>query len=406
MKLAAKRTHMAIVWSMVLILALAVVSATGLAGSVAPQNGNAVVPEDVTVDDDYFAARNTVTLLGRITGDTFAAGEDVKVAGKLDGDLFAVGQNVDVGDTVAGSLRLAGQSAQVRGSVGRNAAMAGNQVTFLPGSTVAGNVLAAGNNVKVDGKVGGVFRAGGNNVAIGGEIGRNVEVSANTLVILSGAKIEGDVICRSQNPPQVQPGAQVNGTVRHIPTVPAPQVQPTAVDLFWSWLSRLVALLVIAAVAVLFMPRALPRAAEVLRTKPWASLGWGALGFFAPLPVVILLFATIIGRSLGWALLFSYVSFLAAGLIFAKVIPGLLLGTLVLKRVFHLQRFHAVWAVLLGALILELLTIIPSVGWLVQLGLVWLTIGALLYLAALSWFAREPKPTSEEIEPPPDPTGV
>ncbi len=52
------------------------------------------------------------------------------------------------------------------------------------------------------------------------------------------------------------------------------------------------------------------------------------------------------------------------------------------------QQVSPIWSVLLGTAIIKLLTYIPYVGWVVNIFVLLLAMGALLYLAGQRWFRR------------------
>lgn len=383
--------------SLLLVLVLLVNMLLPMSALAAEANNNVLVPAERVVEDDYFAAGNTVTVKGRITGDLFAAGNNLAAQGELGGDLLVAGRRVDVGGRVRGSVRAAGESISLQGQVGRSATIACRELTVAPGAALGGNVLAAAETIRCDGKVAGNLRAVADTILIAGEVGRNVEVEADRVVVLPGARVRGSLTYRSANPAEIHEGARVEGDVKRIPVTPVPEetLGGKALQEVLRWL----ALLAVALVFVFFLPKATSRVAGVVRTRPWVSLGLGVCGLLVPPFLAVLLFASVVGVALGWVVLAGYAAFLAAGILLGKVFLGFLVGVLILQAIRKREDVSPLWSVLLGATLLKALVFIPYLGWLVDIAVVLLTLGALLCLAGQSWLGRRVQPAPLLPEP-------
>ncbi|HHV34482.1 MAG TPA: hypothetical protein GXX59_02750 [Syntrophomonadaceae bacterium] len=213
-----------------------------------------------------------------------------------------------------------------------------------------------------------------------------MEVTADQVVVLPGAKIGGNLTYKSDNPAEIHDGAQINGTVKRI-TVAPPSEQPLA-SIIWEEALKVVSLLVLALLFVLLLPLATEQVADTVRTQLWMSLGLGVGGFLVPPVLALVLFITVIGIPLGWLFLVGYGAFLGAGILLGKVFLGFLLGVSILRALQKKQQVSSIWSVLLGTAIIKLLTYIPYVGWVVNIFVLLLAMGALLYLAGQRWFRR------------------
>lgn len=363
--------------------------------------GDKVLPKGVQINDDYFAAGNTVTVDGQIAGDLYAAGANMAMRGDLGGDVLAAGRSLDIGGNVGGNIRAAGSDIIARGKVLRNATIAGQQVTIAPECLITGNALMAAQTVRIDGQVGGSLRAAGTTILIAGEIGRDVVVNANKVVILPGAKIGGNLTYTSATAAEIAPTAQIKGVVKHIPVSPEQaQAKPAVGTLIFRALLGLVRLLLVALVFILLLPRCVKSVAGVVRTQPWLCLGLGFAGLLVPPFVAIILFITVIGSLLGWIVLIGFTAFTAAGFLLGKIVIGFLLGWLILRAVQKQDSVSVIWSVLLGATLLQLVSYIPVLGWIVGLITGVFTLGALLYLAGHTWFPKEPQPVLPQPESP------
>lgn len=371
---------------LVFILLLSSMHGMAFAQGVGEQGGDLMVPAEKSIDDDYFAAGETVTVKGRIAGDMFAAGNHVAADGIIGGDIIAMGRQIDAGGSIGGNIRTAGQAVNVRGDVERSVAAACQEFTVGDSSVIGGNVLAAAGKLRIDGKIKGNLRGSAGTVLIAGEVARNVEVFADHVVVMPGAKIGGNLTYKSDNPADIRDGAQINGTVKRIAV--APPAEKPLFGRIWEEVLKVLALLVLALFFVLLLPLATEQVADTVRTRPWLSLGLGAGGFLVIPALAILFFITVIGIPLGCLSLVGYGAFLGAGILLGKVFLGFLLGVSILRALTKKQQVSPIWSVLLGTLVIKLVTYIPYVGCFVNLLVVLLVLGALLYLAGQHWFRR------------------
>jgi len=363
---------------------------SGLIGTAAAQStgegGDSVLPAERSVDDDYFAAGQAVTVKGRITGDMFATGNNIAAEGEVGGDLISMGRRIDAGGRIEGDIRAAGQIVNVSGNVGRSVTAAGQKFTVSKNGVIGGNVLAAGETLRVDGKVEGMVRGAADTVIIAGEVGGDVDVSADHVVVMPEAKIAGNLTYKSAAAAEIRSGAQINGEVEQLPAPRAADQSPAG--RIWKETLTMLSLLALALFLAFLLPLALEQVADTVRSGPWRSLGLGA-GALVVIPIVaVLLFITVVGATLGWFFLAAYGAFLSAGIILGKIILGFLLGVSILRAVLKKEQVSPIWSVLLGTAIIKLVAYLPYVGWLVELIAMLLTLGALLYLAWRHWFRR------------------
>lgn len=370
----------------VVILLLSGLIGTAFAQGIGEQGGDMMVPAEKSINDDYFAMGETVTVKGRITGDMFATGNNIATEGNIEGDIIALGRQIDAGGSVGGNVRTGGQAVSIRGNVERSVTAACQELTIGSSSVIGGNILATASMLRVDGKISGALRSTAGTILIAGEVVRDVEVTADQVVVLPGAKIGGNLTYKSDNPAEIHDGAQINGTVKRI-TVAPPSEQPLA-SIIWEEALKVVSLLVLALLFVLLLPLATEQVADTVRTQLWMSLGLGVGGFLVPPVLALVLFITVIGIPLGWLFLVGYGAFLGAGILLGKVFLGFLLGVSILRALQKKQQVSPIWSVLLGTAIIKLLTYIPYVGWVVNIFVLLLAMGALLYLAGQRWFRR------------------
>lgn len=349
-----------------------------------PRAGDTVLVSE-SVDDDLYATGGTVEVTGTVNGDVVAAGGTLRLSGPATGSVLAAGGRIRIGGRVGRTVRAARGSVTVSGPVGTDAVVAGGSVEVERTAAVGRDLVAAGGNVLVDGTVDRNALLSGGRVVIGGTIRGDARVTADRLVVASTGRILGRLRYSTDQPPEIQPGAQVAASER-VPVarrrprlmLPGPRLPFAGRLLEWVWL--LVLGIVLLAVAPVAGRRAVER---VGRHFPW-SLLVGFLLLVAVPAAAVLAMITIIGIPLGIALLLLYLATLYP----AQVIPATWLGDRLLGALTR-ARPSPYLALLVGTLLLVILVALPFVGWLVRLLALLVGFGALW---ASVWIGRRPTP--------------
>lgn len=386
------------------------------------------LPAGMIVQGDGFFYGATVTIDGDVDGDVFAMGNEIKINGKISGSLVAAGKKVvlnsDVGGTVystAIEFNLAPNA-----NLNRNLYFAGASMNTQAGSLVNRDVFAATLGAQMAGSVSGDVKAIIGPAEFFYLIMERINRSVGRLSVinLSSTALESS---NSLLPPGVAGGGMVFSALTSLkPTMlgameNASLQQAASID--WSvvgnWflerLRELVRLFVFGLLGLWLMPQLFPGSAQILRSKPLPSTGWGLLGLvisFNLLGVVVLLAVAIgaIGLFLGaatlWDLAWSFmaISGFSLGLastIFAlsvmyisKSLVAYFAGRMILERIIPAATHRNVFPLLTGVLIYVFLAAIPILGWVISLLVTALGIGA----AWLFYRSNRVQPTQPESE--------
>jgi cytoskeletal protein CcmA (bactofilin family) len=327
-----------------------------------------------------------VDAAGEITGDLFAAGGNVFLGSAVAADVLTAGGNVTILSDVQDDVRAVGGTVTVGGAVSGDVAAVAGQ-TSLTGEGIAGDVLWAGGALTVNAPVDGTLRLAGGEVYINAPVAGDVHFRGEQLTLGSGARIEGDLSYRAPQEATIQEGAAVNGEITY---EERPSVQPGRADLaaglaVFASVAFLMGILMRLTGALVLGLGARPFAldlARVVRERPWASLGKGFVALVITPVLGALLLATIVGVPLG---ILTFVGY-AVALIAAALLSPVLLGSLL-----HAWRRggeeRVSWAtILLGVLIFILLTLIPIIGWIIELILLLMVLGG---LCTIKWREME-----------------
>jgi cytoskeletal protein CcmA (bactofilin family) len=329
---------------------------------------------------DRFVAGDDVTLNEQVAGDAFVAGGRSRVDGRIAGDALVTGGTVEVRGEVDDDVYAAGGDVRIEASVLGNARAAGGAVAIEPGARVAGNATLAGGNVDVYGRVDGNLQAFGGRIRIDGVVGGDVEVASKDIRIGPEARIGGRLTYRSPHPPQVAEGAVVAGGIEKQqrvwrdlgPESGIGRVVTGVVRTLW-----FAGVLLVGVVIIALFPDFSREAAATVRSESLASIGLGLALLIAVPVVAVVLFVTIIGIPLGFAVLLGYGLILMLG----YMTGALAFGDLLLARVRPAEAGAAGWRMLFLLLALVVIALLRRVPWIGELAVF------VLFLAGLGAFA-------------------
>lgn len=338
------------------------------------------VAQDEIIDDDLYVASSRATIEGRVRGDLISLGGQLRLRGRVDGDALVVAGTAEIAGTVGASVRALAGTVLVEGTVGGDVTVAGGTVEFEGASRVARDVAVAAGTVALRGVVGRNAHLAGGRTEISGTVGGNVTARGGEVVLLPSAVVRGNLTYSSDRPVRISSGATVLGRVVERPY---PVSRPSAaqafrgtrivlgiVDFFW--------LLVLALVLVAVLPDATLKSAEVLRGRPWASLGIGLALVLAIPFLMFLLVVTLVGIPLAIVVVLG--SMLAVFL--AHVAAALAIGQRLFPR---LQSRYSEAAIGVGAI--AIVTSLPVVGYPLRMLVLALGLGALVIAL---WGRRTP----------------
>jgi hypothetical protein len=337
------------------------------------------VPQDEVVDGDLYLMGRNIIVDGTVNGDIFGAGQTITINGTVNGGVTLAGQTLTVNGQVTHGVRLVGQTLNVNSSIGRDLAAAGAVLNVGGTAKIADDLVLGVGTSYISGQVNGDVRGEGGEVTINNEVGENVELEVDKLTITSTANIEGDLVYTSENEAIIQSGARLGGSTTH--NVPEKPAAPSPFASIRGKLLGFLMTLVIGIIVILLAAGRISAMADSIRTKPWPSLGWGALALFVTPIAALVVIITIIGLPVGLIALVLY----GIAVYLSQIPVGFLIGRLILKRNGEIEsRGLFIGALALGLAILLVLGLIPYVGGLVMLLTIMFGLGSLIVLVARS----------------------
>jgi cytoskeletal protein CcmA (bactofilin family) len=405
-----------------------------------------VIGADEVIEDDLYVGAETFTLDGTIKGDLIVGGGTIEINGTVEGDLLAVGQTVTVRGTVADDARIAGQALILDSDaqVGDDVVAAGFSMEDKKGSSVGGDFIYAGYQALLAGDVAQDLTVAVGGLQLSGSVGGDVKAEVGEpgegpppmffmpgvpsmpsvpmgLTVDEGAQIGGTLNYTSASEWSIPAGVVGGVVTHHMPEIEFEEevvVSPArrAADWFLRHLRRLITLLLVGLLIVWVVPGWTEKATGALRAKPLPSLGWGVVSiaafFFALLVILIvtILVAVVLGvitlgglagttawtGGLTMALLGFFFSIAVTYV--TKVVVSLLGGRLILAPLKRDWAEGRIWPLVVGVVLFVIITAIPILGWLVNLAVVLLGLGALWLLGRDVYRQRRAVPVEVEAE--------
>jgi hypothetical protein len=265
-----------------------------------------VLPQDQTIDGDYFISGDTVEILGTVNGDLYAAGGQVIISGIIVGDVLAAGGQISLSGKVGQDARFAGGVIQIEGDIGRNLTIAAGNTNLSTSATVTGNTVITGGNISIAAPVGGDLMLAAGLVTLANQVQGNLHGVVGKLRLAADAVVSGNVIYVSQEEISVSELASISGTLEHR--------QPPAVDSANQFESvtktvtqsatslnsilRLIFLInqiIIGLVLIRYYPNLTARINDYIENSPVRSFGYGLVVVLVSPILLIFLCLTILG---------------------------------------------------------------------------------------------------------------
>jgi hypothetical protein len=335
-----------------------------------------VVPAGEVHEGWFFGGGDQVIIEGTVNGDAYVAGGIVEVDGTINGDLLVAGGQVNISGTVSDNVRAVGGNIQINGKVGKNISAAGGSIGIGRSSSVGGGVLVGCGNLSVSGTVARDAKVAAGAMTMTGTIDGNVDFAGDNLTVLQGGKIGGNLSARVKNKEHVD---IAQGSVLGTVDITTQEMKPVHHILgfrlfrFWAKIVWALSLLLVGLVLTIVFPKQLRDLGLTINKLPGKSFVWGVVGLILVPIVGVILLMTLIGIPLGLLVLTLYLWML--------YLSQLTLGVFLGHRLFGIEEKkggNLFWAFVVGLVIVQALTFIPYVRFLVVLAGLIFGMGAIL----------------------------
>jgi len=354
---------------LIFIFAFFVFSATKVSAKViTDEKGSVNVAKTEVINDDLFIGAQTVIIDGTVNGDVFIGAQTVKITGIINGSLHVGANTLDLGGVVKGNIYGGAQNVLVSGSkIGGSLLIGAATVNIDEDSSIGGSILTGAGALSIDSQVKRSVYAGTGSLTIGSDakIGKDLYYASSNnqgqANISSSAKIAGSTYKSEIN--TAQSSASAEAVKKQIPAI------FNGVKLAGTIVSFMGALIIGFLYLKLFSKH-FTRTASLVSSSFWKSMGVGFLITIAFVPGLIILLITVVGIPLAglaflMLLLYSYL---------AKLIVGSAFGSWVSQKFNWKMSTYGAFA--FGLLIIYFIKLIPIIGFLAGLIVLWSGLGA------------------------------
>ncbi len=392
-----------------------------------PRSGERVViAAGEVVKDDLYVAASELVIEGEVDGDVYFLGGTLTITGKVTGDVNAFGQAILLKGEIGDDLRFFGAVAAIEegARLGGDLIALGSGLIVRTGSRIGQDVLFFGGQVYLGGDIGRNVRLGADNVMLTGHVHGNADLSVTGGTgVSSTPPVFGPMPVEMPSLPAgltLDPSARVDGDLKYQAFAPLADAErnvggkveytsfestqetktQTAFDAWLNALRSLVTLMLFGVVFAAATPNFLQQSGTKIREQFWPSLGWGVLAyamfFFLLLGLFVLMIlvgvffgvltldsisaVVIIGGLLLILVLIFVFVFVTAYL--TKIVVGWELGNWLVSR-FVPQWSGRRYAPLLGVFLFGLVLQVPYLGFVLGLAALFIGLGAL-------WLAFRP----------------
>lgn len=313
------------------------------------------------INNFYSEASQNVKLADKVIGDSALAGALVDIDGKIDGIGFIAGQTINVNGVLDYGF-VAGQNIKVSGNIDKNVYMAGSNIDFTESANIGRDAKIVGSTVNLSGR-----------------FGRNIDMSANKVVINDKTIIDGNITVIAEQI-EILGNVTIDGTLKYnenakidikdsasIKNIEKSKVEKKESNFnVKSFILSIVNLIVAILIFALLLPKAIDKTDEVYEGKrfnDYAKKFAIGLLFIICIPIVsLILLASSIGTYLGLIIIAIYIM----ALYIAYGLAGYIFGELIFNRALNLN-INRFLIIIMGIILIKLLALIPVIGGLIVL---------------------------------------
>lgn len=339
--------------------------------------GDISVDAGEIVDDTFVAFGRTVRIDGEVTGDLIAFAQSIEINGTVLGDIYIFGRTIEVDGPVGGGFAGFGQVIRIGDSFGQSVYGFAQSFRSSRDATIAGDLFAFGEDISVGGSVGRNVTVSGNTLTISGEVKRDVTFRGWMATIQSSASIGGDldVGLPDEDDLEVDAAATIAGeTIVDIPEPGQEEAEEDGIVSLWTiaWTALWLVTAFLSGLLLLWALPALRRVPLDNLTGILTSAGLGFVLVTATPVLAVVLAVTLIGLPAGLVIAAVW----ALSLYVSKIVVAHFLGNALLRP--KQQGVRSLLLPLLAGLVLVLIAVsLPYVGWVINLLLVIIGLGAM-----------------------------
>lgn len=369
--------------------------------------------EGEQVDDDLFIASQQVTIDGDINGDLFAAASSIEINGNINGSVFLAASNVIINGDIEDDIFIGASNVSISGTSNDNVYIGAGTISTKKTFSSAKDLILGAGSADINGQIGKNLVMGAGTATINGTIDESAYLSVGDdkkaasdtnspqLFIGEDAKIGGNLEYKSTAPAKIERGAAIGGKT-DFKKLEKGTVHSSRVDFGYNpfqnriltrtmaWLGSFFWLSFFGAMMVLIFKDKLDRVNDNAKSSYGHTFGYGLLAVIVTPLILIACALTIIGIPVAIILGVVY----AIVMYFAKVFAAYAVG----KKILPKQSPYLF--VVLGALLVSVATVLPFIGWVINIVVLLFGLGAFVSYWKISKKNSKSAPVKKNVKKP------
>ena len=351
----------------------------------AAQNENVVVAEpaentETATEADEEPTDSSEEATGNDATGATVPGQDAQQAAETkNGDIYQTGDDITISEAVNGNVFITANNLTVTGQIGGDLFVVAKKIN-LDGAQIYGNVFALADEITINGLIYDLYAACNTlnipyngtvyrdlkvvcqNATINGVVGGSVNMTVSgNLTLENDCIIYKDLNYTSPTEIEIKEGA-VQGSVNHNTLNQAPKFEIKTSDYVWAIVYSLIFTLIVWLILSFIAPKFTEKVELAGKNRPIASILFGLLTLIAAPIVGLLLIVTIVGIPATIILFTLYCIALAISMPIAIIS----IASMIAKKVSVLAKARNLCAIVLVAVVIELIKLIPVVGALIS----------------------------------------
>lgn len=332
-----------------------------------------VGPEEI-IDDDLVAMGRSVKIEGIVNGDLFAFAQEVFIENKVNGSIYAGGAEINLSAKKCRSIWAFCGSLKTDSNIENNLLFFGGKLKTGNTNLVKKDVLVFGGEININGEVQGKVKGNMGKLNLNGKV-HQVEIEAENVYVDSGTTVLEDFIVKSKNEPVIDSNAKILGKTEYKKIEEKAQKPKKGIAGFFKTIFFL-SKLIIGIILIAILKPYIKRTNQILKDYTWKSLGIGFLTIIIIPIVSVLTLATIIGIPIA---IFGVFVFLTLAYI-SGIIFSAGLGEWIIKLIKKESIPSPILSFILGFIIVTLISLIPYLGFLVRILVLFFGTGMIILL--------------------------
>jgi hypothetical protein len=346
--------------------------------------------EQLSIGGDTYASGSNTVLSEPSPRDSFVSGFVADVNARVEKDVHVAGFDVNLNAPIGGDAYAAGFSVEVTQPIGDDLTISGFNVSIKENAAIGGNARLAGRSINVDSPIAGSIVAAAGDVTLNNSISGDAVLTAASLKFGTNAKINGKLTYYSTEPiiipvrvissDRVQfkklTVSNATETVRETTERNMPTLWPSFLGIISGFVLLIGFLVAVGAVLLAFAPERMERLKGEALHSPIKIMALGVLGLSMAIGLVPVSGMTLVGIPLiPVAILITFVLWIVGYVVGAYSVGTRMVGGF---RDGSTSMAGKLLVLVVAVIVLSLLNFIPVIGWLINLAVLFLGLGAIM----------------------------